>query len=29
MPLQRMPDPKDRADLIEFLARATRPPDPR
>ena len=29
MPLQRMPDPKDRADLIEFLARATRPADPR
>ena len=25
MPLQRMPDPRDRADLIEFLARATRP----
>ena len=25
MPLQRMPDPQDRADLIDFLARATRP----
>ena len=29
MPLQRMPDPKDRAELIDFLARATRRPDPR
>ena len=29
MPLQRMPDPKDRADLIDFLARATRPADQR
>ena len=29
MPLQRMPDAKDRADLIEFLARATRPTDRR
>jgi cytochrome c len=29
MPLQRMPDPKDRADLIDFLARATRPAGPR
>jgi cytochrome c len=29
MPLQRMPDPKDRADLIDFLERATRPRHPR
>ena len=29
MPLQRMPDAKDRAELIEFLARATRPTDRR
>jgi cytochrome c len=29
MPLQRMPDAKDRADLIEFLARATRPAEQR
>ena len=29
MPLQRMPDAKDRADLIEFLARATRPAERR
>ena len=27
--LQRMPDAKDRAELIEFLARATRPTDRR
>jgi cytochrome c len=26
MPLQRMPDAKDRADLIQFLQQATRPP---
>ena len=25
MPLQRMPDPNDRAELIRFLERATRP----